>query len=483
MTHSNKHNFSLMLAGTDAPNGELSVTSPYTDQIIGTVAQCGSTHIEAALSEAQNIFRNRAQWLSVSERVRILENTAQLMLDESKSLAENAAAEGGKPLADSIVEVTRAIAGIKMCAEHISSRSGDVVPLQEPQPDTLRIGFSQKEPIGVVVAVSAFNHPLNLIVHQVGAAIAAGCPVIVKPADDTPLSCLRFVQLLRQAGLPDAWAQVALPDALALATQLVCDPRVAFFSFIGSAKVGWMLRSKLAPGTRCALEHGGVAPVIVDASADLNKAIPAILKGGFYHAGQVCVSVQRVFVHQDLSQNFANQLTAQAQRLSVGDPLSATTEVGPLIRPAEAQRIDDWVQAAVADGAQLLCGGEILPNNCYAPTVLLNPPRDAKVSREEIFGPVVCIYEYGDLKDAIQQANELDVAFQAAIFAQDIDQAMKIYHHIDASAVMLNDHTAFRQDNMPFAGLRHSGLGVGGIGHTIDDMQIKKMLVMKASIA
>ena len=190
-----------------------------------------------------------------------------------------------------------------------------------------------------------------------------------------------------------------------------------------------------------------------------------------------------MFVHQDLSQNFANQLTAQAQRLSVGDPLSATTEVGPLIRPAEAQRIGDWVQAAVADGAQLLCGGEILPNNCYAPTVLLNPPRDAKVSREEIFGPVVCIYEYGDLKDAIQQANELDVAFQAAIFAQDIDQAMKIYHHIDASAVMLNDHTAFRQDNMPFAGLRHSGLGVGGIGHTIDDMQIKKMLVMKASIA
>jgi acyl-CoA reductase-like NAD-dependent aldehyde dehydrogenase len=482
MTISNSQHFPLMLAGTQAPSGELSVSSPFSQQVIGTAAQCTSTHIEAALDAAQRIARNRMQWLSVSERVRILENTARLMLDDAQALAENAAAEGGKPLTDSIVEVTRAIAGIKMCVEHISAQSGEVVPLQEPQPNTLRIGFSQKEPIGVVVAVSAFNRPLNLIVHQVGAAIAAGCPVIVKPADDTPLSCLKFVQLLRQAGLPDAWAQVAIPDSLALATQLVCDPRVAFFTFIGSAKVGWMLRSKLAPGTRCALEHGGVAPVIIDASADLNKAIPAILKGGFYHAGQVCVSVQRVFVDKALSQNFAQELTKQAQLLAVGDPLNASTEVGPLIRPAEAQRIDEWVQAAVAGGAQLLCGGEILANNCYAPTVLLNPPQDAKVSREEIFGPVVCIYEYLDLVEAIKHANALDVAFQAAVFAQDIDRAMKIYHYIDASAVMLNDHTAFRQDNMPFAGLRHSGLGVGGIGHTIDDMQISKMLIMKSPL-
>ena len=337
--------------------------------------------------------------------------------------------------------------------------------------------------LGLVVAVSAFNHPLNLIVHQVGAAVAAGCPVIVKPADDTPLSCLRFVALLREAGLPDAWAQVAIPESLELATRLVTDKRVAFFSFIGSARVGWMLRSQLAPGTRCALEHGGVAPAFVDQTADLDKAVPAILKGGFYHAGQVCVSVQRVFVHASLRAEFVERLTAGALGLKTGAPESADTEVGPLIRPAEVERVDSWVQEAIDGGAEVLCGAHRLDNNCYAPTVLLNPPTDVSVSTKEIFGPVVCVYEYTDIDAAIAQANALDVAFQAAVFAQDIDRAMYVYRHVDASAVMVNDHTAFRQDGMPFAGLRESGLGVGGIGHTIDDMQIEKLLVLKSSLS
>lgn len=473
--------YSLMLAGPADAVGQLDVFSPYSGELLATVAQAGESHVEAALALASDTFKKRDGWLSTQQRAGILEETAKLMQGEFDSLVHLAASEGGKPFVDSVVEINRAIAGVKMCAEHILSDAGEVVPLIEPQVNISRMAFTQKEPIGVVVAVSAFNHPLNLIVHQVGAAVAAGCPVIVKPADDTPLSCLRFVQLLHQAGLPKQWAQVALPKTLDLSTALVADSRVGFFSFIGSARVGWMLRSKLAAGTRCALEHGGVAPVIVDKTANIEKVIPSLLKGGFYHAGQVCVSVQRVFVHESLVDEVCQRLVDGANALKVGDPLDDTVEVGPLIRVAEIERVDSWVKSALSSGAELLCGGEPLANNCYAPTVLKNASADTEVSQNEIFGPVISVYSYTDVNEAIKQANSLDVAFQASVFAQDVDGAVAIYHQLDASAVMLNDHTAFRQDNMPFAGLRHSGLGVGGIAHTIEDMQIGKMFVMKAS--
>jgi acyl-CoA reductase-like NAD-dependent aldehyde dehydrogenase len=342
------------------------------------------------------------------------------------------------------------------------------------------MAFTRREPIGPVVAVSAFNHPLNLIVHQVAAAVAAGCPVVVKPAEDTPLSCLRFVRLLREAGLAPAWAQALLTDELATAEALVTDPRVAFFSFIGSARVGWMLRSKLAPGTRCALEHGGAAPLFVAADADLDAAADAVAKGGFYHAGQVCVSVQRVYVHRRVARAFAQRLADRASSLRVGDPTLEDTEVGPLIRPAEVRRVGGWVEDAAAAGGEILCGGEALEETCYAATVLYEPPGDARVSTEEIFGPVVCVYPYDDLDEAIERANGLPVAFQGAVFTSDLETALRVFTRLDASAVMVNDHTAFRVDGMPFAGLRQSGLGVGGIPYTIDDMQIGKMMVLKS---
>lgn len=335
-----------------------------------------------------------------------------------------------------------------------------------------------KEPIGVVVAVSAFNHPLNLIAHQVGPAIAAGCPVIVKPAENTPLSCFRLVDIFHQAGLPEAWCQVILPENHQFAEALVTDSRVAFFSFIGSARVGWYLRSKLAPGTRCALEHGGVAPVVMAEDANLDVAIPALAKGGFYHAGQVCVSVQRIYVHESIARDVADKLAAAANNMVVGDPLSDQTEIGPLIRPSEVERVDTWVQQAIDAGTELLSGGQTLPNNCYAPTVLFNPPADSKVSISEVFGPVVCVYPFSNLDQAIASANSLDVAFQASVYSDNIDTAMYVSDRLDASAVMVNEHTAFRVDWMPFAGLRQSGLGTGGIPYTLEDMQIEKMIVI-----
>ncbi len=473
--------YPLMVSGDRPAAGELEVFSPYDERTLGKVPTCGVDHVEDALAVAYALHRARDEWLSVPERIAILERTATLMEEQAGELALLATNEGGKPLADSLVEVTRAIDGVRLCVESLRGHAGSVIPLGTTAATVGRIAHTRKEPIGVVVAVSAFNHPLNLIVHQVGPAVASGCPVIVKPAADTPLSCLQFVSILREAGLPDDWCQAVVTDDSQTAEKLVTDRRLGFFSFIGSARVGWMLRSKLAPGVRCALEHGGVAPVILTANCDQTLAKSSILKGGFYHAGQVCVSVQRVFVPREFAADFATGLAAAANELAVGDPVSASTEVGPLIRKAEVERVARWVDEATEAGATLLCGGKKLSETCYAPTVFLDPPAGARISIEEIFGPVVCVFSYDRIEDAVEIANSLPTAFQAAVFSQDIDEAMELVGRLDASAVMINDHTAFRDDVMPFAGLRESGLGTGGIPYTLEDMQIEKMTVMRVS--
>ena len=344
-----------------------------------------------------------------------------------------------------------------------------------------RWAFTTREPIGVVAAISAFNHPLNLIVHQVAPAIAVGCPVIVKPASTTPLSCLDFVALVREAGLPEPWCQSFVTDDNALAEKLATDGRVAFLSFIGSARVGWSLHAKLAPGTRSALEHGGAAPAIVDRSADLGKVIEPIVKGGYYHAGQVCVSTQRIFVHDDIAEEFTQMLVARVEDLRTADPTLQDTEVGPLILPREADRVAQWIKEAVEGGATLATGGKRLSDTTLQPAVLLDPAADAKLSTLEVFGPVVATSRYRALDDAIRQATALPTAFQASIFAQDIDVAMRAANRLDASAVMINDPTAFRTDWMPFAGRRESGYGTGGIPCTMRDMTQEKMILMRRS--
>ena len=471
----------LMLQSDRPATGVLAVNSPFDGRELDQVATCGVDHVDDALAVAHSLFRDRNCWLSVPERLEVLSKAAAIMQTQVEELTLLAASEGGKPYTDSKVEVIRAIDGMHLCAEILRSHPGKVIPIGTTPATTGRIAFTQKEPIGVVVAVSAFNHPLNLIVHQVGPAVASGCPVIVKPAADTPLSCIRFVEILREAGLPDAWCQVVVADDRDTAEKLVTDSRVGFFSFIGSARVGWMLRSKLAPGVRCALEHGGAAPLFLALPYDRDAALAATLKGGFYHAGQVCVSVQRVFAPAANATEFATELADRASQLIVGPPEDKKTEVGPLIRTAEVERISEWVDEAVTVGAELLCGGEKISDTCYPPTVLLNPPADARVSTLEIFGPVVCVYGYDDIDKAIEQANALPVAFQAAVFTDDVDIANRMFKKLDATAVMINDHTAFRDDVMPFAGLRESGLGIGGIPYTMEDMQIDKMMVIKST--
>jgi len=472
--------FSIMIPGAKGSNKYIQVVAPWDLSQIAEIPTATSDDIEMALVTAESIYRNRDRWLATPERIKVLEKCAHIMQQQSESLAIEAAREGGKPLMDSRVEVARAIDGVKNCVEVLRTESGREIPMGLNPASSNRFAFTHKEPIGVVVAVSAFNHPLNLIVHQVAPAIAAGCPVIVKPAEDTPLSCFRFVQMLRDAGLPDEYCQACVTSDHDVAEKLVTDERVGFFTFIGSGKVGWMLRSRLAPGTRCALEHGGVAPVLIHESADLQDTLPLIAKGGFYHAGQVCVSVQRIFAPKNMVSEIAQQLAHYAQEMQIGDPVSESTQVGPLIRPTEVERVSHWVNEAIKDGATALCGAKPVSPTSYDCTVLLEPPINAKVSRQEIFGPVVCVYGYDDIDQAIAQANSLPYAFQASVLATEIDIALRCSRRLDATTVMINDHTAFRVDWMPFAGMRQSGLGVGGIPYTFEDMQIDKQIVIRS---
>lgn len=457
----------------------LKVYSPYDNTLIQEIPMDGKKDVEKALRKAHDLFLNRSKWIPAHERIAILEKVGELMKTDLEELTKTAASEGGKPFQDSKVEVLRAINGVKIASEEIGRLTGTQIPMGLTQASTNRIAYTTREPIGVVASISAFNHPLNLIVHQTATAFAAGCPVIVKPASTTPLSCLAFVDILYKAGVPKDWVQVLIIDNEA-SEVLVTDKRINYLSFIGSAKVGWYLKSKLAPGTRCALEHGGAAPVIVESDADFQDMVPALVKGGFYHAGQVCVSVQKIFAHESIAQDLADEITKAAEQLIVGDPLDKNTEVGPLIAEKEVDRVHNWVLEAESSGGKILCGGKKISDTCYSPTVIWNPSKDSKVSTEEIFGPVVCIYPYSDREKAIKEANSLDYHFQAAVFTKNLDIAFDTVQKLNATAVMVNDHTAFRVDWMPFGGRDASGEGLGGIPYSMHEMTREKLMVVKS---
>jgi acyl-CoA reductase-like NAD-dependent aldehyde dehydrogenase len=454
------------------------VVQAYDRALIQEFPADDAAALEGKLEAAFRLSKERDSALKPYQRSAILLRAAELLGERLDAFARLIAQEGGKPLTDARIEAVRAVDGLRNAAEEIRNFVGREIPMGLTPASDGRWAFTTREPIGVVAAISAFNHPLNLIVHQVAPAVAVGCPVIVKPAVATPLSCLELVALLREAGLPEPCCQTLVTEDNALAERLATDSRIAFLSFIGSARVGWYLRSKLAPGTRCALEHGGAAPVLIDRSAKLDRIIEPIVKGGYYHAGQVCVSTQRIFVHNHIKAEFVERLAARVQALRVGDPLLADTEVGPLILPREANRVSSWIDEAVAGGAQLMGGGR-RSETTLVPAVLLEPAADAKVSQLEIFGPVTCVYGFENLDDAIEIANSLPFAFQASVFSSDIGPALRAAQRLDASAVMINDHTAFRTDWMPFAGRRQSGYGIGGIRPTMDEMSEEKMLVFR----
>jgi len=458
----------------------LDVLSPYDEKAIKSFELVDEDQALEVLEQCHQLYLDREAWLPAPRRIAILERASELVAARADSLALQVAREGGKPLADSKAEIWRAVEGIRVAAREIWQLRGSEIPMGMTASSMNRIAYTFREPCGVLLAISAFNHPFNLLIHQVVTAVAVGCPVVVKPALTTPISCESLVNILYEAGLPRPWCQMILCSDQ-VSERLAMDSRVSFLSFIGSARVGWHLRSKLAPGARCALEHGGLAPAIVDGTANLDAAVPLLIKGGFYHAGQVCVSVQRVYVEEVIADQFTTQFVEQAQQLKVGDPTDPSTDVGPLILPREVDRVHAWVQEAVERGGRLLCGGKRLSNTCYEPTVILDPPDDVKLSREEIFGPVVAIYPFHDPQEAIRRANAPDAYFQASVFTRDLDVALDTSRKLNGMAVMINDHPAFRVDWMPFGGHRQSGMGVGGVAYTMRDITLERMVVFRSS--
>jgi len=459
----------------------IEVTSPFDGKVVGEVPFSTTQEVQAAIDLAEKTFLDHKNALPKFKRIEILENVMKIMSSQVEELTKLCASEGGKPYMDSKVEVNRAINGVQLAIEHLGAFEGKEIAMGHTPSSANRMAYTFKEPIGVVAAISAFNHPFNLAVHQVIPAIAVGCPFIIKPATQTPMSAIKLVEILEEAGLPKGWAQAVVcgRDAGEL---LATSPKVDFLTFIGSGAVGWYLNSKVSNGTRVALEHGGVAPVIVEPDADIDAMIPDLGKGGFYHAGQVCVSVQRVYVHESICDEVATKLTNYASNLVVGDQMDPKTEVGPLINNNEVDRVEEWVNEAVQKGGKILTGGKRISASCYEPTVILNPADDALVSTKEVFGPVVIIYSYSDIDEAINRANGLEVSFQAAVFTKNIDTALNAVKRLNGTAVMVNDHTAFRVDWMPFGGAKASGLGLGGIHHSMEEMSNEKMMVIKSPV-
>ncbi len=454
----------------------ININSPFDGHLIRSIALTQDSEIELILQQSYSLFADINNWLTPDNRISILDNVYKIMQVKKLDLALLASEEGGKPLMDSKIEVERALEGVLIAKNHIAHLTGKEIPMGLNNASIHRKAYTHKAPVGVVYAISAFNHPINLIIHQAVSAIAAGCPVIIKPSSLTPLSCFSIMQILYEAGLPKPWAQAIICDN-STAEKVACDPRISYFSFIGSSTVGWYLRSKLSPGTKCVLEHGGAAPVIVDNNVDMEKIIPGIVRGGYYHAGQVCVSAQRLYVHQKSIKQFSKLMLEHIDKLVIGDPLQESTSVGPMISSTALNRVEEYVNEASYKGGKVLIGGKATKETCFEPTLILNPPLTASVSKEEIFGPVVSLYGYQEIDDAISMANSLPYHFQSSIYTNTIDVAFKGIRELNANTVLINDHTAFRMDWMPFGGQKESGIGCGGIPYSMDDMTYEKLAI------
>ena len=425
----------------------ISVVSPNDGKTLGEVEQISAADVEW-LAGLILVGQDKMNTVQPRERAQWLKKIAQLIREERAELAHLIATEGGKPLKDALVETDRAAHTFELCAEETVRLGSDTLPLANTAPGEGKLAFTLREPIGPVLALSAFNHPLNLLAHQVGTALAAGCAVVFKPSRGTPYCGEWLAEALTKAGVPAEAAIICHADREQI-HQLVSRPEFQFVSFVGSAQVGWDLRKKIAPGTRLALEHGG----------------------------QVCISTQKIFVHEKVATAFISMFAGAASKLITGDARHKDTDVGPLIRPAEKQRVHQWVQEALEAGATLAHG--VLDNERFMkPIVLTNVPVTCKIWHEEVFGPVVSINSFSDVSKAYEDIEESPFHFEACIFTQSLPRALEAVKHLAAMTVVVNEATTFRVDAMPFGGHRQAGLGMGGVHYAVSELTRLKQVII-----
>lgn len=450
------------------------VRNPYTGETIAHVCQASPADAESAVqSSVEGAAAMRR--LSGYARSTLLANAAQALQARQEEFARTMTAEAGKPLTDARREVGRAIQTLSIAGEEAKRIGGEVVPLDWSPGMESYWGVTRRFPIGPILGITPFNFPLNLVVHKVAPALAAGNSILIKPAPQTPLTALLLGDLLLKAGVPPGGLNI-LPCDNTVAEQLVVDSRFKLLSFTGSAPVGWMLKAKCGK-KKVVLELGGNAAVIIEPDADLEYAAQRCVTGGFTYAGQTCISVQRIFVHESVVESFTEQLMTRVRGLATGDPGDERTVVGPLIDAGAAQRIDGWIGEAVAQGARLLSGGS-REGSVVRPTVLSQVTAAMNVSCREVFGPLVTITPYREFEAALNAVNDSDYGLQAGIFTNNIGRIFQAFEQLEVGGVLANEIPTFRADHMPYGGIKDSGIGREGLRYAIEDMTEPKLLVV-----
>jgi acyl-CoA reductase-like NAD-dependent aldehyde dehydrogenase len=449
------------------------IRSPYDQTVAGCVRAGSREDLECAIFGAE-VARPVLRDLSGTQRADILRTVSERIASQRKSFAELIAREAGKPLKAAAPEVDRAVFTFALAAKAATSMTDEQIEVPLPGGSPARKGTLRRVPAGTVAAITPFNFPLNLVAHKLAPAIAAGCPVLLKPAPQTPLTALKLARLIVDAGLPQGALSV-LPLSNDDAAALVANDRVKVLSFTGSAKVGWELKVR-AGKKRVLLELGGNAAVIVAPDADLSAAAERCAFGGFTYSGQSCISVQRIYVQRSRYKDFLDLLVPRVRALKSGDPLDPEVDCGPLIRESDAARVESWIQEAVSGGARLLCGGK-RKGSFVEPAVLTNTRPEQKVNAEEVFGPVVTVEPYDDPDDAIRLTNHSRYGLQAGIFTKDNLFVKQAFRQLEVGGLIVNDVPTFRSDAMPYGGVKDSGLGREGVRYAIEEMTELRILV------
>ena len=446
----------LLAAGEWIETGEWGeVKSPYDGTLVGRVAEGDTALVDRAVKAAHKAFETAD--FPQYERAALLDRAAALVRERRDDLALAIAAEAGKPLKTATVEAERCVDTLTFSATEARKLTGGTVPMEASPAGVGKLGVMLRVPYGVVGAISPFNFPLNLVAHKLGPAIAAGNAIVLKPAGQTPVSALKLAEILVEAGLPDGWLSVIPGPGKEVGNAIVEHELTRALSFTGSAEVGWGIRSRV-PHKKVNLELGSNAPLIVNADGDWETAADKAKLHAFSHAGQSCISIQRILLHEEIADAFTERLIANTEALRVGDPLDSETDVGPLITPGDRDRVKQWIDEAVAAGAKLLTGGELVDEDrCLAPTLLGASPRDAKVWCEEIFGPVATIDRFADFDEALAMANDSKFGLQAGVFTRDVGRGIEAANTLEFGGVLINEVPTFRADQMPYGGVKDSG--------------------------
>lgn len=449
-----------------------SVTNKYTHELFAETTVATEDDVKRAIQAAKASLKEQ---FTPYERYEVLSKVAEMLLEQKEEFSRILSIEVGKPIRDSRIEVERAAQTLQISAEEAKRIHGEGIPVESAPGSENRIAFTMRVPVGVIAAITPFNVPLNLVCHKIGPGLAAGNSIVLKPAEVTPITALKIAELFEKAGLPKGRLNVVTGKGSEVGEWLLMNKDVDMFTFTGSPEVGEIIRQK-AGLRKVALELGNNSATIVHSDANLEQAATLIAQKSFNNAGQVCISVQRVYVHKSIFESFVSLLKEKTEKFKLGNPLDENTDIGPMIRINDAKRVEEWVNEAIEQGANLILGGK-RDGAFYTPTILTNVKQDMKVCRKEVFGPVVSIDQYEEIDEAIMKVNDSEYGLQAGIFTNDLNLAMKAAKEIEVGGLIINDASAYRADHMPYGGIKRSGTGKEGPKYAIEEMTEERIVV------